>query len=195
MKKISVLILASLVLFSFAACNGNTPAPEEEVLYTNDFSDASTTAFLGDGTARDVTDGAMVVEYGKGFGLYLNHKVGDFKVIDATVGDTYRLTFDVVGNSLEGGAFYVGACVGDDVGHSNYVNAKFTTLPATFTVDVEYLANDAFVVVVNGVRYPITVNHDGGTPTSSWINFTGLVAEEGSGTVSVDNFKLVKVTE
>ena len=200
MKKVPIMLLAALMLFAFAACDDKTPEPEDTVLYENNFDGAdaaASTAFLGEGTKRTVENGALKVESGKGFGLFINKKIGTFDELTGSVGDTYRLEFDVNADSLEAGKFAVGACMGDEAGHANYVNEYFEADDLTsvdaFTVEFTYTSNDAFTVKVNGGEaHDMTIAHDGDTPAESWINFTGWVD---TGSVLVDNIRLVKVAD
>ena len=200
MKKISILLLAALMLFAFTACEEKTPAPEDVVLYENNFDGenaAASTAFLGEGTERTVENGALKVETGKGFGLYLNKTIGEFEELTAAVGDSFRLTFDVNAEALAEGKLAVGACMGDEAGHANYVNENFTAADLadieSITIDFTYTSNDAFTVTVNDREAnEMTITHGDDVPEISWINFTGWVD---SGSVLVDNFRLVKIAD
>ena len=200
MKMISIMLLAALMLFAFVACEEKTPEPEDVVLYENNFDGAdavASTAFLGEGTEREVVSGALKVESGKGFGLYINKKIGTFDELAGSVGDTYRLEFDVNSDNLGTGKLAIGACMGDAAGHANYVNEYFEADDLAsvdaFTVEFTYTSNDAFTVKVNGGEaHEMTIAHAGDTPAESWINFTGWVD---TGSVLVDNIRLVKVAK
>lgn len=193
MRKVLVALLCALMLMTFVACEEETPAPpaETDVLYSNDFSDAERVGEVAEGGERTINEaGQLVVESGKGFGVYMNNDAYGANV-PAEIGKTYRFTFDVDASSLGENTFYVGAVVYCSGGHAIYNNTelKAEDITDSITVDVTCTSVTDVTVSVNGVSETYSIDHDDHVENLV-INFTGWVS---GGQVLVDNFQIVEL--
>ena len=205
MKKLLMILLAAAVVFSFAACDDDTPAPKasSDVLLTFDSADDlkyfqdSFYGWSGDaGKGLTVSDGKMVV---KSTDVFVNFwtNLGDKVAMEE--GRTYSVTFDASveeGSTLsfspqlyDGGAEIGGSIEGYAVDLSTLtttpttVTVKFTYADGNFT-DGTYQVGDAEPNALTTTADNITAETD--PVYGQFVFFT-------SGTAYIDDFQYQEI--
>ena len=213
MKKISIMLLATLMLFAFVACNPegkDTREPEEIVTYV----DNGTTDYLSykvlsgkyweepwtSNTLADLTltdDGKL--QFATGFGLYINHKNASDDIITAEKGDKFTLTFDVDDSALTGNDNYflmgIGAYDSSLKGIDNAVkNMLKVSNNSSVKVVVEVFKDKGMKITLNDDANT-SVTTDSTNATVAQIIAATKTFDKTNGQVVVSNIKLVRESD